>query len=213
MLAKTYYLDEAKTEAINLRWGLFWKNFTISQDGGVLARLTSRSALKQGVAVTLADGRVLEARLQQQFAQEEVELLLDGQPLPGSSTHPYYRLQQAFYALLFIGGLNLLLGLVAELGLVAVLQQYGFGYATAVVGLVYFGLAWWARAKKARLPLYLGMALLVLDVVVAFVDGGPGSPPPPTAGLFLRFFLVMLLYKGGAAARQLRAEAAASAVA
>jgi hypothetical protein len=207
MPTKTYYLDAAQTEPITLHWGLFWKNFTISQAGTELLRLPGRRALKEGATVTLPDGRVLGAQLKQQLNQEELELLLDGRPLPGSATHPHYRLQQAVYTLVAVGVLNVLLGLLAELGAVATLQQLGFGYPTVVVGLVFLGLAWWAKAKEASLPLYLGMGLLVLDVVVSLAGMGP-SGTPPTAGLLLRFFLVMLLYKGATAVRQIRAEQA-----
>jgi hypothetical protein len=203
MPTKTYYLDAARTEPILLSWGLFWKNFTISQNGAELLRLPSTKALRDGASVTLADGRVLSAQLKRQLVQEELELLLDGRPLPGSATHPHFRLQQAVYALVFVGGLNLLLGLVAELGAVAWLQRYGFGYATAGIGLLFFGLAWWARVKVASLPIYLGMSLLVLDVVLAFASVGQNDAPPPTAGLFLRLFLILILYKGATAARQI----------
>jgi hypothetical protein len=201
----TYYLDAAKTEAIILKWGLFWKNFTISKDGEIIAQMTGRKALKDGATLALADGRVLEVQLRRQFSQEELVVLLDGQPLPGSSTDPHYRLQQAFYTLLVIGGLNIVLGLVADIGTVELLQKVGMGYGTVFFGLVYFGLAWWARAKNAALPLYIAIGILVVDVVLSFVMMGEGTSPS-TPGLFLRFYLIMVLYKGAIGAKQIRNE-------
>ncbi|WP_073110357.1 hypothetical protein [Hymenobacter daecheongensis] len=206
MPTKTYYLDSAEQEPITLKWGFFWKNFTISKDDETLVQVAGRSELKKGASYTLSDGRVLSAQLRRQLNQEELELLLDGKPLQGSATHPRYRVRQALYTLLIVAGLNIGLGLVADIVNVQVLQKIGLGYGTVFIGLIYLGLAWWAKTKNAALPFFTAIGLMVLDVVFMFVNIGDDGRPPGTAGLFLRFLLIMLLYKGGIAARQIKGE-------
>jgi hypothetical protein len=205
MPTKTYYLDDAKTEPIQVRWGMFWKNFTLTQHGQVLARVPNRSALKAGVVVSLADGRALSARLSPQFMQEELELLLDGQPLPGSPTHPHYRVQQAVYALSAVGGFNIVMGLIAEIRPYADLQKSGFGYPSMVEGLLYMGLVWWAQGRRSVLTFYAGIGLLLLDFIVPLVTMDAAAKPS-TSGMFLRFALIAVLYNGAKAAKELQAE-------
>jgi len=52
--------------------------------------------------------------------------------------------------------LNVLCGVTAELGQVALLLNLGVGWISVLGGAVYGGLAYWAKAKQSRLTLILG---------------------------------------------------------
>ncbi|GAB2941110.1 hypothetical protein GCM10027048_01950 [Hymenobacter coalescens] len=206
MPTKTYYLDSSQTGLVTVRWGWFWRNFTVSQGEQVVGQLRTANELKQGAAFTLADGRQLTARLREKVGSQQLELLLEGQPLPGSATHPGELLRQGLGVLLFLAVLNVALGLLAEIGQVEVLLQLGLGYASAATGLVYLGLWWWAKTRLAPAAFYAAIGLLVLDFVAVLLAGPGGSGA--TSGMFMRFFLGLMLYRGSQGARQLRAERA-----
>ncbi|HEX8349266.1 MAG TPA: hypothetical protein VF598_04845 [Hymenobacter sp.] len=207
MPTKRFYLDASETHVIELKWGLFWKNLTVSENGQMVGQVAGRSDLQHGRTFPLADGRTLRVALRRVLTAEELEVLLDGQPLAGSATHPQQRLKQALYALLFLVGVNLVLGLVAELGHITFLQTIGLGYGTVVVGLVYLGLYWWAKTRLSSLALYIAMGLVILDFVLAVgLSASGGASVSPGSGVIMRLVICVLLYKGAEGARQLRAE-------
>jgi hypothetical protein len=208
MPTKTYALDAGQTELITVRWSWPWRKFTVLQHEQVLGQLRTQAELEQGAAFALADGRTLSARLQRKIGGPQLELLLDGQPLPSSATHPRQLLGQGLGVLGFLAVVNVVLGLLAELGQVEVLLRLGLGYGSAAVGGVY-GLLWvWAKRRLVPAAFYVAIGLLALDLV-AILALSPGNSPGSTSGLFMRFFFALLLYRGSQGARQLRAERAA----
>lgn len=116
MPTKTFYLDGARTEPLTAQWGLFFRNFTVSYAGTTVAPTNPEATLAQGRQCHLPDGRVFSAQHKQSTYPQELELLIDGRPVPGSGTHPIRRIKQAWYALLVLGILNIGLGLVTEFG-------------------------------------------------------------------------------------------------
>ena len=202
MPSKTYYLDAAKTETLTAKWGIFFKNVEIIYNGQSLGTVPNKQALEQGYEFNLPDGRSLVAQLTRSVYQQELELRLGGQPVPGSATDPRERLKQALYALLFIGVLNVVLGLVAVVQQVALLQSIGLGWGSVIEGLLYTGLGWWGYKRRAAAAFAIAGVLFVLDGVLMLSAGSS----PGTGALFARFFLVVLIYRGFQAARHLRAQ-------
>ena len=146
------------------------------------------------------------AQLTRSAYQQELELRLSGQPVPGSATDPQERLKQAWYTLLFIGGLNLVLGLVAVVQQVEVLQSLGIGWGSIVEGLLYAGLGWWGYKRLAPAAFAIAGVLFVLDGVLMIGASVSAGGNPGFGGLFMRFFLTVLIYRGFRAAQQLRAQ-------
>lgn len=151
----------------------------------------------------LPDGRNLSAQLRSSMGQQQLELLLDGQPLPGSATDPQEQFKHGRYMLWLVAALNIGLGLLVEFGQIDSLRELGMGYGTVGFGGLFIGLEWWARTKKSALAFYLAIGLLVLDVVattmLATREGGGSG----TGGWFLRFIICMVLYRAAVAARAL----------
>lgn len=206
MPAKTYYLNDEKTEVLTAKWGMFFKNVEIGYNGQLLGTVPSKQAMEQGYEFSLPDGRSLVAQLTRNVYQQELELRLSGQPVPGSATHPRERLKQAWYAQLLIGGLNVVLGLVAVLQQVAILQQLGLGWGSVVEGLLYLGLGWWGYKRLAPAAFAIAGVLFVLDGVLMLGASLSAGGNPGVGGLVTRFFLSVLIYRGYQAARQLRVQ-------
>jgi len=209
MPTKHFYLDNDKTHLIELRWELFWKNLTISENGQVIGQVKNQSALRAAPTFSLADGRSLTVQLRRVLMSEDLEVLIDGEPVAGSSSHPAERFKQALYTLLLLAAFNGILGIVAEIGDVDLFRALGLGYGTVVVGMVYLGLYWWAKNQLSSLALHIAIGILVLDFVFAIVYAANSqSSNSPGTGIVMRIIFCTLLYKGTQGAKQLKAQQA-----
>ena len=95
MPKKTYYLDEARTDPLMVEWGMFYRNFTASYAGNTLTAVDPDAKIAKGRYYPLPDGRTFSAQLKENTWPQTLELLIDGQPLPGSGTHPQEQIKQA----------------------------------------------------------------------------------------------------------------------
>ncbi len=206
MPSKTYYLDAAKTEILTVKWGMFFKNVEVSYNGQPLGTVPSKQALEQGYEFSLPDGRSLVAQLTRNVYQPELELRLSGQPVPGSATDPRERLKRAGYTLLFIGGLNLVLGLVAALQPADVLQSLGLGWGSVVEGILYAGLGWWGYKRLSPVAFALAGVLFVLDGALMIAASAEAGGNSGSGGILMRILLTAFIYQGFQAARRLRAQ-------
>jgi hypothetical protein len=197
MPTNTFYLDAARTEAVTASWGMFFRNFRLDYQGQELGRLTP-AELKAGHEFALPDGRRLLVRLQQKFGAQGLDFQVDGQPLSGSVNDPLTQIKTAFAVIMFIAGLNVAVSAVALLGQVEFLLMLGLGWGTLVEGLVYAGLGWLGKFRRAAWAFYVALGLLVLDGVM-LLGSGLG-----TGGLVVRIFFGIAIYRGAAAARQLQ---------
>src|SRR5690242_1086047 len=96
-------------------------------DGNVVGVVPGQRELKAGSDVRLMDGSTLRVQLVRGLLSQEVRVLRDGIPLPGSASDPAQRLKTAYGILFFLGALNVLLGLVAEVAQVDFLLAIGVG--------------------------------------------------------------------------------------
>ena len=149
MPTSTFYLDDTRTEPLTATWGLFFRNFTVSHAGTPLEPTNPEASLAQGRQYRLPDGRIFSARHKQNTYPQELELLIDGQPVPGSGTHPNQRMKQAWYVLLILGILNIGLGLVTEFGHIEALAQLGAGWGSLVEGTAYIALGYFGYFRTS----------------------------------------------------------------
>jgi hypothetical protein len=197
MPTNTFYLDEARSQAVTASWNMFFRNFRLDYQGQELGRLTP-AELKAGHEFLLPDGRRLLVRLQQKFGAQGMDFQVDGRPLGGTVNDPLTQIKTAFAATMLIAGLNVVLSVVAMVAKVEFLATIGFGWGTLVEGLLYAGLGWLGRYRRAAWAFYVALGLLVLDGVMLLVNGQ--SP----AGMVVRVLLGIAIYRGAAAARQVR---------
>ena len=198
MPTKTYYLDDAHTEAMTANWSLFFRNFRLDYQGRELGQLTP-AELKAGREFALPDGRRLLVRLQQKFGAQGLDFQFDGRPLGGTVNDPRTQINSGFAATMLIAGLNGALSVVAMLGQVEFLLALGFGWATLAEGALYAGLGWLGKYRQMAWAFWAALGLLVLGGGL-LLGSGPG-----TGGLVVRLFLGIAIYRAAVAARQLRA--------
>ena len=212
MPSKTYYLDDARTDAITAKWGFFlYNNFAVSYAGRELAATDPHAKIAKGRHYPLPDGRVFSAQLKENSYPQQLELLIDGQPVPGSGTHPREQIKQAWYLLLGLGMLNVGLGLTTEFGHFEALKQLGLGWGSLVEGVAFVALGWLGYYRHSVPAFTIALVLLILDGIVSIGSAVATSHPPALGGLFMRFFFCLVVFRGMKAARQLRNEEALAA--
>lgn len=205
MPAKTYYLDAAHTDAITAEWGFFlYRNFTVRYADTVIPATDPDAKITQGRHYRLPDGRVFSAQLKENTYPQQLELLIDGKPVPGSGTHPQEQLKQAWYTLLVLGVLNIGLGLFTEFGQVEVLRELGLGWGSLVEGVAFVALGWLGYYRRSVPAFTIAFVLLVLDGIVSIGTAVVTSHAPALGGLFMRLFFCLVVFRGLKAARQLR---------
>jgi hypothetical protein len=107
------------------------------------------------------------------------------------------RHRNAYIALYIIGGLTVLLGLVAELGQVDVLLKLlGSGWIVAAVGLISIVLGYFTM-RGSLIALGIAIALYGIDTILILVSGG-------LAGIWIRALVLYFLIQGFLALRELK---------
>jgi len=192
---------------IEISWGMAWRDFTVRFDGNIIATVNGgMAALKKGTQFTLADGSELGIRLVMGSfgGLPDLQVTRNGQLLPGTGADPEIKLRSAYQILYFLGGLNILLGVVAELGQVAFLQDLGVGWFSVMFGAVYLLLGYFAQ-QKVKLAIGIAVILLVVDAVLGLVLSMSLSSSPPLGGLFIRGAFVFLIARGWTAIDEMNA--------
>lgn len=194
MTKREFALEEGSERRVQLEWRGLWKDFTVSLDGRELGRMNGQKELENGDIYPLEDGTVLEVKLTTGFTTE-LKVTRDGEPLPGTDGDPREQVDQAAAVVLFIAGLNLVLGLVAELGQVGLLLDNGVGWSSVVLGVVFLGLGLWAR-KGSKVALILAIALFAIDGALGLYFTLEAGTNPGTGGVLMRVFLLIAMGKG-----------------
>jgi hypothetical protein len=117
------------------------------------------------------------------------------------------RQRNAYIALYVVGGLTLLLGLIAELGRVDVLLQlFGSGWLVAVEGAVVIVLGYFTM-RGSLIALGIAIALYTVDLVATLaLTAGRGL-----SGIAIRILVLYLLVQGFMAMRELKRRSSAPA--
>ncbi|SFQ51180.1 hypothetical protein [Hymenobacter arizonensis] len=206
MPSKNFYLNDAQSEVLTAKWGLFFRKFEILYNGDSLGMVPNLNSQPNGTRYPLPDGRVVTAQLVRSQGLQQLQLLIDKQPVPGSATHPIEQLKAAWYTLLVVGVLNVIIGLIADMFQVDFLQQIGVGWGSAVEGVIYLALGWFGHNRRSAPAFTAAFALLVVEGVAGFAMGIGSGNSPGIGGIFLRFFICVMVFRGIKAAKQLRSE-------
>lgn len=194
MPKKTFYLDTAKTESIEISWGFNWKNFCVAKNKEIIGNFENKQELQKGKLFTLANNNTISAQLKKTKLGPELEILYNGKPVPGSATDPHFQVKTAFILLLVIGILNIVVGVITELGDVQMLKQLGAGLGIIIVGAIYIILAFLVKQKHSLTALYMGIVLLALDVILIIIYGAETNRIP-VYGIILKICFIVYLMK------------------
>ncbi|MFN2110692.1 MAG: hypothetical protein ACK2UI_13590 [Anaerolineae bacterium] len=199
MAKLTYALEPGGSKRLEISWKGMYKDFMVKLDDEVIGELSGQKELKAGRQFALPDGSSLSVQLVQKLYSAELQILRNGQPLPGSSSDPENRLKNAYGMVFFVAGLNLFLGLIAWLFQVEFLQDIGIGFYSIIFGLVFLVLGFFVKRRSA-LALILAIAIFALDALLGLLAGGASY----ATGLVVRVILIIPMVQGVGAIRALK---------
>ncbi|MFN8443150.1 MAG: hypothetical protein U0175_20415 [Caldilineaceae bacterium] len=202
MAKQRFALEVNGPKRLEISWGMFWRNITIRLDDQIIGTVPSRKELSQGYDIFLPDTSLLNIKFARTFITQELQVLRNGQPLPGSASDPQSRVNAAANVIFFIAGLNIVVGLIALFFQVDFLLAYGLGIESIITGLIYAILGFFVK-RKSLAALVIAIILFVLDgafglVTAVEVGANPGSM------VIARIVLLIPMLQGFSAIRNLK---------
>jgi len=206
MPTRKFALQKGEEARLVISWRGIWKDIRVLLDGEELGTIGGSAEIKAGKEFTLPGRQgTLRVQLVQTFGSAELQVLRNGQPLPGSGSDPEVQFKGAWGILLFIAGLNLVIGLATVVFEVEALARMGLGVGSLIVAVIYLGLALVVRTYRSAIALGVGIALFAIDGLLTVAAGFEGTGTPPIGGVLMRVFLILPMIKGFSAIRALKA--------
>lgn len=194
---------------IELEWGGYMRHFTVSLDGEQIGRIDGgQRELKQGRDFPLPDGSTLTIRLHQSMLLDELQVMRNGAPLPGSAAHPRQKVTAAVRSAFFGGIAFALLGVV---WLVWDSADFLLAYTTSTYSIV-FGLLLTLLATRiaqlSRNATIVAVLVFLIDWLIAAIyafNTGFSFNFFSTIGVIVRIFALVPLIQVLSAIRSLQA--------
>ena len=202
MPTQRYALENGGAKRLEISWKGLWKNLAIKLDGNVVGTIAGQKELKAGQDLELPDGSVLHVQLVQKFSSTELQILRDGEPLPGSASDPMQRLKTAYGMVFFVAGLNIVLGVIAGLFQVEFLYAIGIGWGSVVFGVIFLVLGFFVK-RESMVALILAIVTFALDGILGFFLAAQQGATP-TGGIIARIFLLIPMVQGVGAIRAIK---------
>jgi len=197
MPKRSFPFEQGGMERVTISWKMFWKNFTIEFDGNLVGTIPNQKDLQKGQTFELPDGSSLEVKLARTWSSTVLQILRNGKPLPGSGSDPRMRLKQSYGILYFVGGINLILGLIALLFQVDFLLAIGMGEYSIIVGGIYLLSAFFVQ-RRSKIALAFALVVYGLETILSLMNG-------VTSGVIIRIFFIVFMWQGFGAIKELLA--------
>lgn len=189
-------LDPGGPSRLELEWGGYMREFKIMLDGELIGEIDGgQRELKQGREFTLPDGSTLSIRLRQSLFLDELELLRDGQPLPGSAVDPYNKFSFTISLVFFWGVADVIAGILQLFDNGTLLLSLGFSQYSIVFGLGLIGCSYLIY-RGYRLAPIATLLLYFVDWFVAIAVGLEADVQPNSLGILVRIFVAVLIFQG-----------------
>ena len=198
MPTKTYPFQEEGPDRLELSWRGGFKDFTVTVDGlQVNAETWNSKQVQAGQRIELPDGSMLLIKQERNFFGNELRVVKDGKPLPGSGSHPKTRAKTA----------SIILFVVAGFTLFAVLAFYAteneFDWVSGVSVLIYLGLGLLVR-RGSLAALWTGIILFGLHSLL-WIGINLAVGEFPIIFTVIRVLLIGAMVKAIPAMKQLKA--------
>lgn len=205
MPKQSFALEAGGEKRLEVSWKGLYKDVTVSLDGNLVGVIPNQKALSAGQEFLLTDGSTIKVQLVSKLTSTELQILRNGQPLPGSSSDPQTRFKTAYGIVYFVAGLNLVLGLVSFLFDVEFLQQVGIGFGSIIFGLAFLALGFFVQ-RKSSLALILAIVVFALDGILGVVFAASQGYTPGAGGIIARIFLLIPMVQGVGAIKALKSK-------
>ena len=198
-----FAFEEGGEKRLEVSWQRGWKKVIMKLDGAELAVIEGGADLQRGKTIALPDGSSLDVHL----TRKGLELVRDGEPLPGSVSSPEQAVKPAVVAVFWIGCGNLLLGILGVLNVFDF--DLAFSGLSIIYGFVFLLLGYFVRRRSAPalgIAILLTIGTLVLGVTSAIMIAGEGGIPVFLfAGLPITLMFLMWMILGFKAIKRIEA--------
>ena len=195
MAKQSYALEVGGPKRLEISWKGAWKNTTIQLDGNVIGVVDGQKKLSAGQEYLLPDGTGLKVQLVKKFLGVELQVLREGEPLPGSASDPETRIKTAYGIIFFVAGLNLVLGILAVALQVEFLQTLGLGFYSIIFGMAFLVAGFFVK-RRSLAALVVAIVILALDGIVGIIGTIAMDLSPSVSGLVMRVFLLIPMIQG-----------------
>ena len=198
MPTKTYPFEEEGPDRLELSWRGSFKDFTVTLDGLQLnTESWNRKQIQDGQRIELPDGSKLLIKQERNFFGNELRVVKDGKPLPGSGSHPATRAKTASIILFVVAGFTALF----VIALYA--SENSFDSISGVTVLIYLGLGLLVR-RGSLVALWVGIILFGLDSLL-WVGVNFAAGEFPILFILIRVLLIGAMVRAIPAMKQLKA--------
>ena len=200
MPVKKYFLDREKTEILKLAWNSAFRSVSVSYNGQLLSTM-NRETVLAGKLVELPDGRMIDIKLEGGLFPV-LTAKINGRHIPGTQGDPKYQLKQIFYLLIFLGFINIIIGLIFAAIEINIEGYEIIGYANVAIGLVYIALGY-AISRGSMLALILATIIFFGDLILAAMYSTQSGS---STGILIKVFFVIFIVRGFKYMKEFRAE-------
>lgn len=206
MAKQSFALETGGPRRLQIGWKGMYKEVTVWLDDTVVGVIPDQKALMKGQEFRLVDGSTLKVQLITKVYSSELQVLRNGQPLPGSGSDPNTKLKNAYLMVYFIGVLNLILGIISMLFKVQFLQGMGLGFGSILFGLVFLGLGYFVQ-RRSSFALLVAIVLFSIDAILGLVFSA-SEGYNPGGGIVARIILMIPMIQGVGAIKLLKTKTA-----
>lgn len=133
-------LEPGEQPRIELDWGTYMREFEVRFDGKEIGRIDGgQKVLRDPHSFTLPDGSELTIQLKKSQMIDELEVLRNGKPLPGSASNPLTKLSAVIRSSFFWGIITLVAGLVVQFSGNEWVTRLTFSPYSILFGLILLG--------------------------------------------------------------------------
>lgn len=139
----------------------YLNNMEVRMNGNLIGTIPNRRKLNEGQIFKLSDDTALRI----QYVKNEVRVLWNDEPVPGSPSDPAARLAQSSGSIYFIAALNIVLGFIVLLFHVEFLQALGFGMISIAIGFMLLTLGFFTQ-RRSLIALIISLTAFSLESVL-----------------------------------------------
>jgi hypothetical protein len=199
MTTQKYAIEVGAPPRLELEWESYMRDFQVRFDGEEIGRITTgKRSLREPHLFTLPDGSELSIRLHESGLTEELELLRDGRPLPGSAADPFTKFSAAIRTSFFWGVVLIFVGIAAAISNSNLIRELVFAPSSAVFGLILIGLAYW-MSRQSVVAGMLAAAVVLAEFILCLtlnIDAGTPVNVLTTIGIVLRVAFFVPIVQG-----------------
>jgi hypothetical protein len=195
MPKRNYATEKGGPKNLEISWKGMWKEISVKVNGSEIGTMKDQKELQEGKEFKLPGGGTLSVKLVKKLFAPELQILKNGEPLAGSDSDPKQKLKIAYGVIFFIAGLNIVLGLIAELGQVDILLELGIGYFSIIFGAI-FGVLGYFVKEKSVIALWIAIVLFVIDTLLSMYFAIEMGASPSTSSIIVKIFLFVGMIQG-----------------